>query len=72
MIAACALLLLLAGCASQQADAEAQAQAQAANDDARCQASGAAPGTPDYIQCRKNLADKRTQMRAAQRQQTQR
>ena len=57
IIAACALTLTLAGCAGQQPDPQAQAQAQAANDDARCQAYGAVPGSQDYIQCRKNFDD---------------
>lgn len=66
IIAACALALTLAACASEQ-ERQAQAQAQAAaieaNDDAKCQSYGAAPGSQAYIQCRMNLDNQRAQMR---------
>ena len=72
IIAACALILTLAGCAGQQADSQAQAQDQAAGDDARCLAQGTVPGSQDYIQCRANLENQRAQLRAVQRRAAQR
>jgi PBP1b-binding outer membrane lipoprotein LpoB len=67
IIAALAITLTLAGCAQYEAQQQAQAQAQAAaieaNDDAKCQSYGAAPGSQPYIQCRMNLDNQRAQMR---------
>lgn len=66
VIAACILALTLAACATaeeRQAQAEAQAAAINANDDAKCQSFGAAPGSQAYIQCRMNLDNQRAQMR---------
>jgi len=69
IVAALAIALTLGSCAEyqaqQQAQAQAQAQAQQASDDAQCQSYGAAPGSPAYIQCRMNLDNQRSQMRAA-------
>ena len=66
IIAVCALAITLAACASeqqQQAQAQAQAAEIAANDDAKCQSNGAAPGSPAYIQCRTNLDNQRAAAR---------
>jgi hypothetical protein len=66
LIAACILALMLPACVSaeqQRAQAEAQAAAINANDDAKCQSFGAAPGSQAYIQCRMNLDNQRAAMR---------
>jgi hypothetical protein len=66
IIPAWALALMLAAFASaeeRQAQAEAQAAAINANDDAKCQSFGAAPGSHAYIQCRMNLDNQRAQVR---------
>jgi hypothetical protein len=63
------LALALAGCAEiqarQQQQAYEQQQAVASNDDAQCQSYGAAPGSPQYIQCRMQIDGQRTQARNA-------
>ena len=55
------LLISLVGCAqydeTRTANLAAAAQAQVAADDANCQASGLKPGSPDYDDCRKRLAN---------------
>jgi hypothetical protein len=55
-ITAIALAGLLGGCVS--------AQQLAAQDDAKCQSYGAAPGTPAYANCRVQLDTTRTTARA--------
>ena len=69
IIAACALALMLAGCAQynqyQQEQAQAEAANVAANDDGQCRSYGAAPGSQAYIQCRMNIDNQRAQTRAA-------
>ena len=57
----------LGGCANKPDASQAQAiaQAHAAADDAKCQAYGAKPGEPAYVQCRATLDNERAQMRAA-------
>jgi outer membrane biogenesis lipoprotein LolB len=51
--------LLLAGCAASGSPRQDQQPVQAAaaqpNDDAACQSQGFTPGSPDYVQCRKQL-----------------
>ncbi|MGN6572541.1 MAG: hypothetical protein ACTHLO_14125 [Pseudolabrys sp.] len=51
----------LAGCAQYDATREANLAAAAkdkvASDDANCRSSGAQPGSPQYDDCRKHLAD---------------
>lgn len=56
-----ALLTFLGGCAqydeTRRANLETAAQEQVAAHDANCQASGLKPGSPDYDDCRKRLAN---------------
>lgn len=55
------VLMSLAGCAqydeARHANLEAAGREQVAADDANCQASGLKPGSPDYDDCRKRLAN---------------
>jgi len=55
------MLTLLAGCAQYDATREANlaaaAQDRVAADDANCRASGVQPGSPQYDDCRKRLAN---------------
>lgn len=55
------ILASLAGCAqydeARRANLETAAQTQVAADDANCQASGLKPGSPEYEDCRKRLAE---------------
>ena len=51
----------LAGCATQSQQAQTDP---AAVDDAKCQAAGYHPGTPDYEKCRTKVADMRAQAQA--------
>lgn len=55
------ILTALAGCAqydeARNANLAAAAQEQVAADDAKCQDSGLKPGSPDYEECRKRLAE---------------
>jgi hypothetical protein len=55
------VLTSLSGCAqydnARTANLETAAQEQVAADDAKCQASGLKPGSPDYEDCRKRLAE---------------
>jgi len=51
--------LLLAGCASHQADDEAKAENEA-KDGVQCQAHGYQPGTLKYDDCMAELSDLRT------------
>jgi hypothetical protein len=63
--------VLLAGCANQQqsdsqsredkAALEAAAKEESAIDDARCQSYGFQPGSPGYVQCRKDINNERIQ-----------
>jgi hypothetical protein len=52
------LILFLAGCASKPPEAALDIAAQ---DDAKCQAYGLKPGSPEYEKCRTKLADLRAQ-----------
>lgn len=56
-----AVLTCLGGCAqydeTRRANLETAAQEQVAAHDANCQASGLKPGTPEYDDCRKRLAN---------------
>jgi len=56
-----AILTSLGGCAqydeTRTANLAAAAQEQVAADDAKCQASGLRPGSPEYEDCRKRLAE---------------
>lgn len=58
---ALAILTALAGCAqydnARTANLEMAAQEQVAAHDANCQASGLKPGSPEYDDCRKRLAN---------------
>jgi len=59
----------LIGCASSEQIREKQAAAQATlseQDDSQCRASGAAPETPAYQECRSRLIEKRAENEAAQ------
>ena len=59
--AALVVLTSLVGCAqydeARRANLETAAQEQVAADDAKCQAAGLKPGSPDYEDCRKRLAE---------------
>ena len=57
LIALTAVVILIAGCASQ----EQKAAQQAAAEDAQCQSYGARPGTDAYIQCRLSLSQQHAQ-----------
>jgi len=61
LLAALAVLTSLVGCAqydeARRANLETAAQEQVAADDAKCQAAGLKPGSPDYEDCRKRLAE---------------
>lgn len=61
LLAALAVLISLVGCAqydeARRANLETAAQEQVAADDAKCQAAGLKPGSPDYEDCRKRLAE---------------
>ncbi len=61
LLAALAVLTSLVGCAqydeARRANLETAAQGQVAADDAKCQAAGLKPGSPDYEDCRKRLAE---------------
>ena len=61
MMAALVVLTSLAGCAgyneARDANLAAAAQERVAADDAKCQASGLQPNTPQYDDCRKRLAN---------------
>jgi hypothetical protein len=54
-------LTVLAGCAqydnARDANLETAGREQVAADDAKCQAAGLKPGSPDYEECRKRLAE---------------
>lgn len=54
------LALLLAGCGSFSGGQQAQVDVPA-QDDAKCQAHGYQPGTPEYERCRTRLADMHAQ-----------
>ena len=62
------VVILLAGCASQQQGKEDKAAAEEAAmetgtiDDARCQSYGFQPGSLDYAQCRKDIDSGHKQM----------
>ncbi|MGB8400386.1 hypothetical protein [Bradyrhizobium sp.] len=58
------LLLIVAaalplGACMTAAEQQAQARPIAANDDAACRSAGANPGTPAYVQCRKDRSNQR-------------
>ena len=58
--------VFLVGCAHQSPEEQAQAKAaaqasQAAEDNAKCQAAGYHPGTPDFEKCLAKMADKHAQ-----------
>jgi hypothetical protein len=72
---ACMLIpvaILLAGCANQQSpDPQAKEDKAAASevaketgaiDDTRCQSYGFQPGSPSYVQCRKEIASEHQQI----------
>jgi hypothetical protein len=60
-VAMLVVLTSLVGCAqydaARTANLEAAAQERVAADDAACQASGVQPGSPQYDDCRKRLAN---------------
>jgi hypothetical protein len=58
---------LLTDCGGQLPWQSAAAPDPAAEDDAKCQAHGYQPGTPDYDKCRTKLADLHDQAAAANR-----